>query len=70
MPKLTDRQKDVFNVIKDYINDNGFSPSYRELAKLSGLKSSSTVLGHLRQLKKKGYINFIPRSPRTLTIKK
>jgi repressor LexA len=70
MPKLTNRQRDIFNVIKDYIDVNGFAPSYRDLAKLSGLKSTSTVSDHLKQLKAKGYVNFIVGSPRTLTIKK
>jgi len=68
--KLTKRQVDLFNAIKVYIEDNGHSPSYRELADISGLKSTSTVSGHLEKLKAKGYINFIRGAPRTLTIKK
>lgn len=67
---LTKRQKIIFNEIKQYIEENGHSPTYRELANLSGLKSSSTVSTHLENLKAKGYINFIVGAPRTITINK
>lgn len=65
---LNSRQEQILNVIDTYIEENGHSPTYREIADLSGLKSSSTVSGHLNVLKEKGRINFIESLPRTITI--
>jgi SOS-response transcriptional repressor LexA len=68
--KLTKRQNEVFLSIVDYINCNGYPPSFREIGKRVNLSSSSTVQGFLEQLKKKGYVTWEPHQPRTLRILK
>lgn len=68
MNQLTKRQADIFITIENYIKENGHSPSYREVMDLVGIKSSSTIANHLKQLKKKGYVDFKVGAPRTLTI--
>src|SRR5690554_6888163 len=40
----------VYEYIVDYINDNGYAPSVREIGRGVGLKSTSTVYGHLKRL--------------------
>lgn len=68
--RLTKRQKDIIIAIDTYVDEKGYPPSYRELTKMVGLKSASTVWEHLDNLKTKGYVSFIPGSPRTLTVLK
>ncbi len=70
MHKLSWRQKEIIIAIKEYVEDNGYPPSYRELRDLVGLKSVSTVSGHLDRLKAKGCVSFMPGLPRTLSINK
>ncbi|OAK72703.1 hypothetical protein ABB05_07560 [Lederbergia galactosidilytica] len=67
---LSWRQKEIILAIKEYVEDNGYPPSYRELTNLVGLKSVSTLAGHLDRLKAKGYVSFMPGLPRTLSLNK
>lgn len=68
MDALTDKQKEIFNVIKDSILNKGYPPSVREIGELVGLKSTSSVHAHLNSLEKKGYIRKDPTKPRTIEI--
>ena len=68
MDTLTDKQKEIFNVIKDSILNKGYPPSVREIGELVGLKSTSSVHAHLSSLEKKGYIRKDPTKPRTIEI--
>ena len=53
---LTPKQKIVFDVIKDFIKENGIAPSYEELKQLIGSKSKSHVHGFVHQLVERGWI--------------
>ena len=66
--KLTAPQEKTLNCIKKFINDKGYSPSVRELCKMTKKKSSSTIKSTLDLLQKKGYITFIPKQARTIRV--
>jgi repressor LexA len=53
---LTKRQKQVMDVIDGFVRENGYSPSYEELAKVLGLASLATVHKHISGLERKGYL--------------
>ena len=53
---LTPKQKIVFDVIKDFIDQNGIAPSYEELKQLIGSKSKSHVHAFVHQLMERGWI--------------
>ena len=53
---LTPKQKIVFDVIKDFIDQNGVAPSYEELKQLIGSKSKSHVHAFVHQLIIRGWI--------------
>lgn len=57
LPPLTKKQKDVLDFIEEFIQDKGYTPSYREIAKGLGLSSASTVYQHIQTLCEKGVIN-------------
>ncbi|WP_246579260.1 LexA family protein [Alkaliphilus flagellatus] len=53
---LTERQMEILKAIHQYIQANSISPTVRSIADLVGLKSSSTVHGHLSNLEKEGIL--------------
>jgi repressor LexA len=53
---LTKRQKQVLDLLVNFINKQGYSPSYEEMAKSLGLASLATVHKHLSTLERKGFI--------------
>ncbi|MEM6366429.1 MAG: transcriptional repressor LexA [Planctomycetota bacterium] len=56
-PKLTDRQRAVYDLIQQLIRSRGYGPTVREIGEQFGIKSPNGVMCHLRALEKKGLIN-------------
>jgi repressor LexA len=55
-PEYKDTSEKILEAIRTYTNSNGYSPTIRELAKMTGLKSSSTVHRQLEVLESRGKI--------------
>ena len=53
---LTKRQKQVLDYIADYIGENGYSPSYEEMAQGLQLASLATIHKHIQALESRGYL--------------
>lgn len=68
MTKLSKRQQDILNFIKNEVKTKGYPPSVREIGEAVGLASSSTVHGHLARLESKGLIRRDPTKPRAIEI--
>ncbi len=68
MSKLSKRQNDILDFIKDEVRTKGYPPSVREIGEAVGLASSSTVHGHLSRLESKGLIRRDPTKPRAIEI--
>lgn len=66
--ELTQRQRQILNFIKDETRKRGYPPSVREIGEAIGLKSSSTVHGHLAHLEQKGMIRRDPSKPRAIEV--
>lgn len=56
MQKLTRRQRDCLQALKDFIQEHGRPPTWSELGKRMGVKQNRTVQKHLDALEEKGYI--------------
>ncbi|WP_313757090.1 winged helix-turn-helix transcriptional regulator [Tissierella sp.] len=67
---LNERELEVLNVTVDYIKQNGYAPSVREIGKIIGLKSTSTVHTYLKSLESKGFIERKENFPRALRVLK
>ncbi len=65
---LSNKQLEILNYMKSEINKKGYPPSVREICKAVGLRSTSTVHGHLSKIEKKGYIRRDPTKPRAIEI--
>jgi len=68
MNKLSKRQQDILDFIKQEVKSKGYPPSVREIGLAVGLASSSTVHGHLERLETKGLIRRDPTKPRAIEI--
>lgn len=67
---LTQRQKAALNEIQAYITEHSYPPTIRELQDRMGVKSSSVAYNYVAALRRKGYLTWLPGSPRTLRILK
>jgi repressor LexA len=65
---LTKRQKEVLDFIADFVEKNGYSPSYEELAEGLGLASLATVHKHILALEGKQYVTRSYNQSRSLGV--
>lgn len=65
---LTEKQQNVYESIMRYQSVNGFAPTIREICKMVGVASTSSVYAHLKILEKKGYIARKTDSSRAIAI--
>ena len=68
MHKQKQTQERVLEFIKKTIQDKGYPPSVREIGEAVGLKSTSTVHGHLVRLERKGLLHRDSMKPRAMEI--
>src|SRR2546428_14108183 len=54
--QLTERQREIYDFIKDRIEGRGFGPTVREIGEGFDIKSPNGVMCHLKALEKKGLI--------------
>lgn len=66
--KLSAKQQQILDYIKDEILKKGYPPTVREIGETVNLKSTSSVHSHLESLEKKGYIKRDPTKPRAIEI--
>lgn len=66
--KITKKQQEILDYIKNEIINRGFPPAVREICEAVNLKSTSSVHSHLETLEKNGYIRRDPTKPRAIEI--
>lgn len=66
--KITAKQLEILEYIKDEILKRGYPPAVREICEAVHLKSTSSVHSHLETLEKNGYIRRDPTKPRAIEI--
>ena len=63
-----DNQQKILEFIKSEVQTKGYPPSVREIGDAVGLKSTSTVHGHLTRLEKKGLLHRDSMKPRAMEV--
>ncbi|MBQ5360125.1 MAG: transcriptional repressor LexA [Lachnospiraceae bacterium] len=66
--RISRKQKEILDYIKERILEKGYPPSVREICAAVNLRSTSSVHSHLETLEKNGYIRRDPTKPRTIEI--
>ena len=66
--KITKKQQAVLNFLEDFTEENGYSPSYREIMNGLGLSSVSAVAEHIDNMVSKGILKKVPGAARSLEV--
>ncbi|KRB87620.1 transcriptional repressor LexA [Noviherbaspirillum sp. Root189] len=69
MLKLTARQEQILNLIKEAIENTGFPPTRAEIATELGFKSANAAEEHLQALARKGAIEISPGTSRGIRLR-
>ena len=65
---LTKRQREVFDIIREFIAANGYSPSLEEIGATLGLSSVATVHKHVTHLVEKGLVRRVWTQNRSIEL--
>ena len=63
-----EKEEKILKFITDFKNNNGFSPTIREICQAVNLKSTSSVHAYVKSLISRGLISSVPESPRTMEV--
>jgi repressor LexA len=69
MRELTPRQKQILEMIQEFISDTGMPPTRAEIARQLGFKSANAAEEHLRALQRKGALELLPGASRGIQLK-
>lgn len=69
MANLTARQRQVLDLIRQFIDDTGMPPTRAEIARQLGFRSANAAEDHLKALARKGAIELLPGASRGIRIK-
>ncbi len=64
--KLTDRQQELLDYLRQHQRQEGVMPSTRDIQKFFGFSSQTAAMSHLRALEKKGVIQRHPHKARAV----
>lgn len=64
-----DKSEIVYNFIRNYVSENGYAPTVREICKACELKSTATAFNYLNDLSAKGIIRKTDKRNRAVSIK-
>jgi repressor LexA len=67
--KLTARQRQVLDLVREIIEDSGMPPTRAEIATALGFRSANAAEEHLRALARKGAIELVPGASRGIRLK-
>ncbi|MEI6894012.1 MAG: transcriptional repressor LexA [Colwellia sp.] len=65
---MTNRQQQIYDLIKDNIQETGMPPTRAEIATFFGFKSANSAEEHLKALAKKGYIEMLAGTSRGIRV--
>ncbi len=68
MEQLTERQRDVYEFVRDKIRNRGYGPTVREIGERFRISSPNGVMCHLKALEKKGLITREPNMSRAIQL--
>ena len=56
MPRTSDKAEQILNYVNQFIQENGYAPSVREICAAVGLRSTASVSYHIQALQDKGLL--------------
>ena len=68
MQSLTERQREIYDFVRDKIVNRGYGPTVRDIGAHFGIRSPNGVMCHLKALEKKGLIAREPGKSRAIQL--
>ena len=68
MARSSNKKQEILQFLTDFIRENGYAPSVREICHAVGLQSTATVHYHLNALRDEGLIAMDDLKKRTITL--
>ena len=65
---LTPKQAKFLKFLANFIDQNGYTPSYEEMKQILNYKSKSRIHAFVHGLKNRGYVRLIPFMKRSIMI--
>ena len=65
---LTPKQAKFLKFLANFIDQNGYTPSYEEMKQILNYKSKSRIHAFVHSLKSRGYLRLIPYMKRSIMI--
>ena len=56
MPRTSDKAQKILEYVNQFVQENGYAPSVREIGAAVGLRSTASVSYHLQALQEKGLL--------------
>ncbi|MEM1063468.1 MAG: transcriptional repressor LexA [Planctomycetota bacterium] len=67
-PALTERQREIYDFVRDKIVNRGYGPTVRDIGANFGIRSPNGVMCHLKALERKGLISREPGKSRAIML--
>jgi len=68
MKNIEEKLEKVYTFTSNFISENGFPPSVREICLKLGIKSTATAYSYIERLKERGLLNKTPQKNRALSV--
>ena len=68
MKKTEEKINKVYEFTVEFIRENGFPPSVREICSKLNIKSTATAYSYIERLKSKGLLDKSPMKKRAITL--
>ena len=68
MEKLTERQREILDFIKETVAASGMPPTVAEIAEAMGVSSTNGIRQHLQAIERKGAIELVPGASRGIRL--
>ena len=68
MRKIDEKINQVYNYAYEFITNNGFPPSIREICNKCNIKSTATAYSYLEKLKERGMLEKMPQKKRAISL--
>lgn len=67
MARTSNKQQEILEFVCNFLSENGYAPTVREIGQAVGLRSTATVSYHLAQLQQKGQLTYAANKKRAIS---
>ena len=68
MPRTSNKRQEIYEFLRDFITENGYPPTVREIMAAVGLHSTASVHYHLTELNRSGLISVTGTKNRAISL--